>query len=172
MPMWIFDSKKMLCCGFAGGRRMKFKRKIDEAVAGRLRKVISHFDKDAMRPIPEDQKVEVARMKVRKKEEFAILKASLEKKGYHLTCKEFSDEDGDGWNYSAMILGEKRIQLEENEIPAPIDPKKERGKKRIVTMGVKAMWWIVIILFLWVWFLTLNRPINSAIKAILEYWRG
>ncbi len=151
---------------------MKLKRKIDEAVAGQLRKVIAHFDKEAMKPIPEDQKVEIVRMKVRKKEEFDILKARLEEQGYHLICKEFYDGDVDDPNYSATILGEKRIQLEEDELPVPIDPIKERNKDRIVTIGVKAVWWMIIIFFLWFWFIFLNRPINSAFKAILEFWRG
>ncbi len=151
---------------------MKLKRKIDEAVAGQLRKVISHFDKDAMTLIPEDQKVEVVRMKVRKKEEFDILKASLEEQGYHLTCKEFYDEDVDDTNYSATILGEKRIQLEEKELLTPANPEKEKKKALIVTIGVKAMWWIIFILFLWGWFIVLNRPINMAIKEILQFWRG
>ncbi len=149
---------------------MKLKRKIDEAVAGHLRKIISHFDKDAMTPIPEDQKVEIVRMKVRKKEEFDILKASLEEQGYHLTCKEFYDEDVDDTNYSATILGEKRIQLD--ELLTPADPEKEKKKVLIVTIGVKAMWWIIFILFLWGWLVVLNRPINMAIKEILQFWRG
>jgi hypothetical protein len=151
---------------------MKLKRKIDEAVAGQLRKVISHFDKDAMTPIPEDQKVEVVRMKVRKKEEFDILKASLEEQGYQLTCKEFYDEDVDDTNYSATILGEKRIQLEEEEIPTPLDPEKEKKKDLIVKIGVKTMWWIIYILFIWGWLVVLNRPINLAIQEILQFWRG
>lgn len=149
---------------------MKLKRKIDEAVAGQLRKIISHFDKDAMTPIPEDQKVEIVRMKVRKKEEFDILKASLEEQGYNLTCKEFYDEDVDDTNYSATILGEKRVQLD--ELLTPADPEKEKKKALIVTIGVKAMWWIIFILFLWGWLVILNRPINIAIKEILQFWRG
>lgn len=151
---------------------MKLKRKIDEAVAGQLRKVIAHFDKDAMMPIPEEQKVEVVRMKVRKKEEFDILKASLEEQGYQLTCKEFYDEDVDDTNYSATILGEKRIQLEEEELPAPINTEKEKKKALIVNIGVKAMWWIIFILFLWGWLVVLNRPINLAIQEVLQFWRG
>lgn len=157
---------------FRQGEAVKLKRKIDKAVAGQLRKVISHFDKDAMTPIPEDQKIEVVRMKVRKKEEFDILKASLEEQGYNLTCKEFHDEDVDDTNYSATILGEKRIQLEEKELPSPINPEKEKRKDLIVKIGVKSMWWIVIILFLWFWFVFLNRPINSAIQEIIRFWRG
>jgi hypothetical protein len=150
---------------------MKLKRKIDEAVAGRLRKIISHFDKDAMTPIPENQKVEVVRMKVRKKEEFDILKASLEEQGYQLTCKEFYDEDVDDTNYSATILGEKRIQLEEKELPAPVNPEKEKKKDLIVKIGVKTMWWIIFILFIWGWLIVLNRPLNLAIHEILQFWR-
>jgi hypothetical protein len=151
---------------------VKLKRKIDEAVAGQLRKVIAHFDKDAMTPIPEEQKVEVVRMKVRKKEEFDILKASLEEQGYQLTCKEFYDEDVDDTNYSATILGEKRIQLEEKELPAPINTEKEKKKDLIVNIGVKTMWWIIFILFLWGWLVVLNRPINLAIQEVLQFWRG
>jgi hypothetical protein len=151
---------------------MKLKRKIDEAVASQLRKVISHFDKDAMTLIPKDQKVEVVRMKVRKKEEFDVLKASLEEQGYHLTCKEFYDEDVDDTNYSATILGEKRIQLDDEELLSPANPEKEKKKELIVTIGVKAMWWIIFILFLWGWIIVLNRPINLAIQEVLQFWRG
>jgi hypothetical protein len=54
---------------------IKIKRKIDNAVAGQLRKIISSFDRDDMKSILEDQKVEVVRMKARTKQEFNKLKA-------------------------------------------------------------------------------------------------
>ncbi len=54
---------------------IKIKRKIDNAVAGQLRRIISSFDKEDMNPIPENQRVEVVRMKVRSKLEFDKLKA-------------------------------------------------------------------------------------------------
>lgn len=150
--------------------RMRIKRKIDEAVAGQLRKIISRFDKEDMEPIPEDQKVEVVRMKVRTKEEFEKLKASLEEQGYQLTCEEFYEEDVDETNYSATILGEKRIQLSADELPLPMNPESEKKKERMVNIGVKAMWWIFIFFIIWIWFLVINRPLLIAIKNAINFY--
>lgn len=157
---------------FSKRTRMKIKRKIDNAVAGQLRKIISSFDKEDMKPIPEDQKVEVVRMKVRTKKEFDKLKASLEEQGYQLTCEEFCEEDVDARNYSATILGEKRIQLTEKELRPPADTEKEKKKELMVTIGVKAVWWIFFIFVLWFWFIFLNRPIYLAVKQAIKFWLG
>jgi hypothetical protein len=151
---------------------IKIKRKIDNAVAGQLRKIISSFDKEDLKPIPEDHKVEVVRMKVRSKREFDKLKASLEEQGYQLTCEEFYEEDVDYRNFSATILGEKRIQLTEKELRPPADSERERKKDLMVTIGVKAMWWLILIFILWFWFIFLNRPLYLAVKQALKFWFG
>lgn len=149
---------------------MRIKRKIDEAVAGQLRKIISRFDIEDMEPIPENQKVEVVRMKVRTKEEFEKLKASLEEQGYQLTCEEFYEEDVDETNFSATILGEKRIQLSADELPLPGDSEREKKKERVVNIGVKAMWWIFVFFIIWIWFLVINRPLLIAIKNAINFY--
>ncbi|MGD8534336.1 MAG: hypothetical protein PVF66_00700 [Candidatus Aminicenantes bacterium] len=149
---------------------LKIKRKIDKAVAGQIRKFLSTFDKEDMKPIPEDQKVEVVHMKVRTKEEFETLKTRLEEQGYQLTCEEFYEEGVDDSNFSATILGEKRIQLEEKILHPRLDPKKERKKDLIVTIGVKSMWWLIFIGILWLWFYIINTPLNLAIRDALRFW--
>jgi len=167
----LFLTLSISCAiGFKKRGQMKIKQKIDEAVAGQLRKVISRFDKDTMKPIPDDQKVEVVRMAVRTKEEFDKLKASLEEQGYDLTCEEFYEEDVDDKNFSATILGERRIQLTEKELRPPKDPEKEKKKERMVTIGVKAMWWIIFIGVLWIWFLVINYPLTLAIQEALRFY--
>jgi len=149
---------------------IRIKRKIDKAVAGQIRKFISTFDKEDMKPIPEDQKVEVVHMKVRTKEEFETLKANLEEQGYQLTCEEFYEENVDDSNFSATILGEKRIQLDEKVLHPPMDPKKEKKKELIITIGVKSMWWLIFIGILWLWFFIINTPLNLAIRDALRFW--
>ena len=125
-----------------------------------------------MKPIPEDQKVEVVHMKVRTKEEFKTLKARLEEQGYQLTCKEYYEEDVDDSNFSATILGERRVQLTEKELRPPLDLKKEKKKELIVTIGVKSMWWLIFIGILWLWLFIINTPLNLAIRDALRFWFG
>ncbi len=149
---------------------IKIKRKIDKAVAGQIRRFLSTFDKEDMKPIPEDQRVEVVHMKVRTKEEFDKLKASLEEQGYQLTCKEFYEESVDDSNFSATILGEKRIQLTEKELRPPMDLAKEKKKELIVTIGVKSMWWLIFIGILWLWLFIINKPLDLAIRDALRFW--
>ena len=148
---------------------MNIKQKIDDAVGNQIRNFLDHFDKEEIEPIPEDQKVEVVRMTFRTKEEFEIIKNSLESQGYQLTCEEFYEQDVDDKNYSATILGERRVQMTDEEL-RPRDPEKARKRERIVHIGVKAMWWAIFLFVLWVWFLVINRPLIEAIKEALNFY--
>jgi hypothetical protein len=145
------------------------KQKIDNAVGHQIRNFLDRFDKEEMKPIPEDQKVEFVRMTFRNKEEFEMVKASLESQGYQLTCEEFYERDVDDKNYSATLLGERRVQMTEEEL-RPRDPEKEKKKEKIVHIGVKAMWWAIFLLFLWIWFFIINRPLIEAIKEALNFY--
>ena len=149
---------------------IKIKRKINKAVAGQIRKFLSTFDKEDMKPIPEDQRVEVVRMKVRTKEEFDKLKSSLEEQGYQLTCEEFYEESVEDSDFSATILGEKRIQLTEKELRPPMDLEKEKKRELIVTIGVKSMWWLIFIGILWLWLFLINTSLTLAIRDALRFW--
>jgi hypothetical protein len=121
---------------------MNIKQRIDDAVGNQIRNFLDRYDKEEIKPIPEDQKVDVVRMTFRTKEEFEIIKTSLESQGYQLTCEEFYEQDVDDKNYSATILGERRVQMTEEEL-RPRDVEKERKKEKIVHIGVKAMWWAI-----------------------------
>lgn len=166
----LFENEILLCYRLKKGKMIKIKRKIDKAVASQIRKFLSTFDKEDMKPIPEDQKVEVVHMKVRTKGEFDTLKARLEEQGYQLTCEEFYEKGVDESNFSAIILGEKKIQLDEKILHPPLDPKKERKKELIVTIGVKSVCWLIFIGILWLWFFIINTPLNLAIRDALCFW--
>jgi len=148
---------------------MNIKQRIDDAVGNQIRNFLDRYDKEEIKPIPEDQKVDVVRMTFRTKEEFEIIKTSLESQGYQLTCEEFYEQDVDDKNYSATILGERRVQMTEEEL-RPRDVEKERKKEKIVHIGVKAMWWAIFLFILWVWFLVINRPLIEAIKEALNFY--
>lgn len=148
---------------------MDIKQRIDNAVGSQIRNFLDRIDKEEMKPIPEEQKVEVVRMTFRNKEEFETVKTSLEGQGYKLTCEEFCEQDVDDKNYSATLLGERRVQMTEEEL-RPRDPEKERKKERIVHFGVKAMWWAIFVFILWIWFMVINRPLMEAIKMALNFY--
>jgi len=148
---------------------MNIKQRIDDAVGSQIRNFLDRFDKEEMKAIPEDQKVEVVRMTFRNKEEFEMVKTSLESQGYQLTCEEFYEQEVDDKNYSATLLGEKRVQLTEEELHIP-DPEKEKKKEKIVHFGVKAVWWAIFLFILWIWFLVINRPLMEAIKKAINFY--
>lgn len=148
---------------------MSIKKKINDAVGNQIRNFLVRFDKEEMKPIPEDQKVEVVRMTFRNKEEFEKVKTSLESQGYQMTCEEFYEQDVDDKNYSATLLGERRVQMTEEELRPP-DPEKEKKREKIVHLGVKAMWWIIFLFVLWIWFLVVNRPLIEAIKEAFKFY--
>ena len=148
---------------------MNIKQRIDNAVGSQIRNFMDRIDKEEMKPIPEEQKVEVVRMTFRNKEEFETVKMSLENQGYQLTCEEFYEQDVDEKNYSATLLGERRVQMTEEEL-RPRDPEKEKKKEKIVHLGVKAMWWAIFVFILWLWFLVINRPLMEAIKIALNFY--